>query len=159
MTINQSIILAKKLINKHKELKYWTVALNKRKSAFGVCNYTKKQIQLSEILIPIMKDEAIKDTIIHEIAHALTKGHNHDKVWKAKCIELGSDGKRCHGIEKYIDGKCQQIVLEKIAKYTLVCPHCGEKYHRYRKPRKIPSCGKHGNYYNKKYELIVIENY
>jgi hypothetical protein len=38
-----------------------------------------------------------RDTILHEIAHALTPGHNHDSVWRAKSIEIGCDGKRCYG--------------------------------------------------------------
>ena len=120
MTLNQAITLAKKLLSKYPELKGWSVSPNMRKRAFGVCDYRKKLIELSAILVPAMTDEAIQDTIVHEIAHALTPGHNHDYVWKQKCIELGGDGKRCHGSEKYTDGKVgQAIVMDKIAKYTL----------------------------------------
>lgn len=160
MTINQALTLARKLMKNHSELRLWSVTTNKRKSAFGVCNYTKRQIELSMLLVPVMTDEGIKETIIHEIAHALTPDHHHDRVWKAKCIELGGTGNRCGGSEKYMDGeKGREINEQKMAKYTLTCPECGEIYHRNRKPTRATSCGKHGRGYNPKYKLVVTQNY
>jgi len=161
MTINQAIKLGTKILREHKELNSWTVVTNKRKAAFGVCNYSLRRIELSEILIPRCTDESIKDTIIHEIAHALTEGHNHDKVWKAKCIELGGNGKRCGGEDNYKDGAEGRNQLKaEISKYTLTCPVCGEKYHRNRRPSKQSSCGKHGTRgYDPKYKLTLAQNY
>ena len=160
MTLNQAITLAKKLLSKYPELKGWSDSTNMRKRAFGVCDYRNRLIELSAILVPAMTDEAIQDTIVHEIAHALTPGHNHDYVWKQKCIELGGDGKRCHGSEKYTDGKVgQAIIMDKIAKYTLTCPVCGEKYHLHRKPTRTKCCGKHGGGYNEKYKLVLTQNF
>ena len=41
--------------------------------------------------------DVIKSIVLHEIAHAIVGGHhNHDKVWKDCCINLGGNGKRCH---------------------------------------------------------------
>lgn len=160
MTINQAITLANKMLSKHSELKYWNASTNNRKRSFGVCNYTKKQIELSSYLIPVMTNKGIKETIIHEIAHALTPGHNHDKVWKLKCIELGGTGQRCGGSEKYMDGeKGRKLAQQKMAKYTLTCPECGAIYHKNRKPTVDSSCGKHGRGYNPKYKLIIYQNY
>ena len=35
--------------------------------------------------------DEVRDTILHEIAHALVgPGHGHDAVWKAKCVEVGA---------------------------------------------------------------------
>lgn len=161
MNINQAITLSKKLISNHIELKDWTATINYRKRAFGVCNYSKKQIELSAHLVPVMTDDAIKDTIIHEIAHALTRGHNHDNVWKAKCIELGGNGQRLGGADKYKDGFTgQNIVQQKLAKYTMVCPCCGKKSYKNRKPTKTMSCGICcPSRYNENYKLILIQNY
>lgn len=160
MTINQAITLAKKLLSKHIELKGWTVTINYRKRAFGVCNYRKNQIELSSHLIPVMTNEAIEDTIIHEIAHALTKGHGHDRVWKAKCIELGGNGQRLGGVDKYQGGaEGRDLALQKLAKYTLTCPECGAKYHLNRKPNSARSCGKHGRKFNPLYKLVLTQNY
>ena len=134
--------------------------LYKRKRAFGVCNYTYKQIELSAYLIPECTDKSIKETIIHEIAHALTPGHHHDNVWKMKCIELGGNGQRCGGADNYKDGKeGRQVVMEKLAKYTLTCPVCGAVYHKNRRPSSAISCGKHGRGYDVKYKLTVTQNY
>jgi len=36
-------------------------------------------------------DELVRDTLLHEIAHALVgTAHGHDEVWKAKCLEIGA---------------------------------------------------------------------
>jgi len=161
MTINQALSLAKKMMNNYTELRYWSVNFNRRKRAFGICDYSKNQIELSAILVPVMTDSAIMDTIIHEIAHALTPGNGHNKVWQMKCIELGGDGKRCGGSDKYTDGVVgQQILQEKLAKYTLVCPVCGKKSHKSRKPTRAVSCGSHNSHvYNPLYKMIVTQNF
>ena len=160
MTIELAILVAKKLMSNHTELKIWKATFNNRKRAFGVCNYTKNQIELSSILIPAMSDKAVKDTIIHEISHALTHGHGHDDVWRSKCIELGGDGKRCGGSEKYEEGKeGREVLFEKISKYTLTCPCCGAKSFKNRKSTRASSCANHGGVYDVKYKLIVTQNY
>ena len=161
MNINQALTLAKKIMSNHPELRYWSVTLNKRKRSFGVCNYTRTQIQLSSILVPVMTDEAIKNTIVHEIAHALCPKHHHDHVWQAKCIELGGNGQRVGGAEKYKDGfDGLKTVQEKLAKYTLSCPCCGKTSHKNRKPVRESSCGICSPiFYNAKFKLVLTQNY
>ena len=161
MTINQAITLAKKIMSNHPELKYWTVTTNNRKTAFGVCKYGPREIQLSALLVPAMTEDAIQDTIIHEIAHALCIGHNHDNVWKKKCVELGGNGQRCGGANKFKDGKVgQQVLLEKIAKYTLSCPCCNHKSYKTRKPTRSTSCGICApRKYNEQFKMILSQNY
>jgi predicted SprT family Zn-dependent metalloprotease len=139
------------------ELYGWRVTTNNRKRAFGVCNYRTKQIELSNILIPHMTNEGIKDTIIHEIAHALTRGHNHDHVWRRKCIELGGNGNRVGNDDKFNSNP--DVIRQQISKYTLICPTCGLKIFKNRKPKKNISCGKHGNYYNPQHKFEIIINY
>ena len=159
MTIRQTISLAETLLKKYPELSEWSVSTNRRKMSFGICNYRYQKIELSEFLIPHMTDEAIKDTIIHEIAHALTRGHHHDYVWKRKCIELGGDGHRVGGDEKYINATESRQKIEKAAKYTFTCPVCGDSYGRHRRSKRSSSCGKCSRYYDEKYKLIVTQNY
>jgi len=158
MTINQAVTLAKNLLGKHNELRGWRITTNRRKSSFGVCSYTKKEIQLSYFLIPECTEQGVIDTIIHEIAHALTPGHHHDNVWKRKCIELGGNGQRVGEDTKYKNDRVD--VMEKIKKYTLTCSVCGEKYYVGRLPKYTMSCGMHGiKGFNPDYKLIVTQNY
>src|SRR5262245_33208601 len=55
----------------------------------GLCSHHDKTIILSAHHIDIHDAKMIKNTINHEIAHALTPGHGHDDTWKAKAIEIG----------------------------------------------------------------------
>lgn len=160
MTINQVLTLATELKNKHAELLHWRVTFNNRKRAFGVCHHGNEEIQLSSVLIPVMSEESIKETIIHEIAHALTKGHGHDNVWRRKCIELGGTGNRVGGNEKFKDGEEGRLDFHKAnSKYTLTCPTCGYQSFRNRQLKRSCSCPNHGHGYNPLHKLIVTQNY
>src|SRR5258706_3061705 len=55
----------------------------------GRCNYEKRTIFLSAHHIDTHPDIEVIETINHEIAHALTPGHNHDNVWANKALECG----------------------------------------------------------------------
>lgn len=84
---------------------------NKR---IGQCRPSKKEIALSKKSALILPVEECIDTIKHEIAHALTIGHAHDDVWKAKCIEIGCKP------EQYAD-----VNLDVLARFKGECPTCG----------------------------------
>jgi predicted SprT family Zn-dependent metalloprotease len=62
----------------------------------GVCHYKKKVFGFSKQYTLNATEKEMDLIFIHEIAHSLTKGHNHDYVWKWKCRELGGDGERCN---------------------------------------------------------------
>ena len=79
----------------------WSFSWCKRKTCWGLCNYTKKSIQLSSFLFtPDVKYQSVKETIIHEIAHALTPFHGHDWVWQMKCREIGGNPSRTASYER-----------------------------------------------------------
>ena len=106
-----------------------------------------------------MSDKSIFDTIVHEIAHALTKGDGHGYFWRKKCIELGGDGQRVGGSDKFENGNLGKIEFRKTtSKYTLTCPVCDEKSYVNRIPKRACSCGKHGRGYNPMYKLVVTQN-
>lgn len=75
----------------------WKYKFNNNKSCCGVCKYHSKTIELSRNYInsKVTHKRDIKDTILHEIAHALCPGEQHNTVWKTKAIEIGCNGKRC----------------------------------------------------------------
>nr|WIL04088.1 zinc metallopeptidase SprT-like protein [Cedratvirus lena] len=87
----------------------WIVKFGAGKRMAGCCKYSKKQIVLSREYVQNVPRDSILNTLLHEIAHALTPGHKHDSVWKAKAIQIGCTGERCHN----------HVFSE--AKYTLTC--------------------------------------
>jgi predicted SprT family Zn-dependent metalloprotease len=81
--------------------KGWKVVFDNTKIRGGECRYAQKEIGVSAHLFAKWSYDHAMQTVLHEIAHALTPGHKHDKVWKAKAIELGHSGNRCY------DGEAQ----------------------------------------------------
>ncbi len=102
--------LAKKLMAQH-NLSGWDFQFDNGSKRAGCCNYRKKLISLAYEYARYASVKDIKNTLLHEIAHALVGSeHNHDAIWKAKAIEIGCSGERCHDVQftppKYIM-KCQ----------------------------------------------------
>lgn len=161
MNNREVIELANKLKNQHSELLGWKVTLNNRKRSFGLCSYNKREIQLSSTLIPYMTDDAIKGTIIHEIAHALCPNHGHDYYWRRVCIHLGGNGERVGGSERFKDGQQGKTQFQKAqSKYTYTCPSCGKETFVNRILKRSCSCAFCSNgKYNEKYKLVITQNY
>src|SRR5689334_12163280 len=62
----------------------------------GLCDGRNKTIVLNALAIDQHPESEIKDTINHEIAHALTPNDNtHGIEWQQKAIELGATPKPC----------------------------------------------------------------
>ncbi len=120
----------------------WTFKWSNSKKTAGTCSYKGISrlfggaypeggvITLSKLITPIHSDEKVRDTILHEIAHGLTKGHNHDYVWQRKALEIGSDGKRCFA-------SCPELkeMHKETSKYTGTCPLCQHKFYKSRLPK------------------------
>lgn len=119
----------------------WTFKFDNARRRFGVCNYTNKRIGLSAPLTKIREPDNVRNTILHEIAHALVgRGHGHDSVWRSKAIEIGCNGQRCSN-DATIKGK-----------WVAVCP-AGHTHYKHRRPRANTSCGLCSPIYNIKYKL------
>lgn len=134
MDLNRAQQLAVKLMEEHNLFEAgWRFGFDTAKRRFGCCNYTYKQITLSKALVLVNDEARVKNTILHEIAHAIVgRGHGHNNVWKRKAIEIGCDGKRCYTTQN-------TIVPE--SKYIAVCNSCGHKHRRHRTPTKKTACG------------------
>jgi len=86
-----------KCLTKYPELSGWSFQTDSAKCRLGVCKRSKKIISLSRHFLQSdngTKAE-IEDTILHEIAHAMTPGHHHDDVWRQKALSIGCSGKTC----------------------------------------------------------------
>jgi predicted SprT family Zn-dependent metalloprotease len=108
----------------------WEFGINTNVRRAGVCHYpsdgTPGRIEISGHFAERNSEEEIRETILHEIAHALVgPGHGHDAVWKAKCVEIGARPERCYGDE---------LEMPK-GKWRAVCPSCETEYDRHRRPK------------------------
>lgn len=132
----------------------WQFVINPRpKSRLGACKYDKKVIEISEHWIGLETIEKMKDTILHEIAHALTQGDHHGARWKAKCLEIGANPARTHETDKTPEPKYVIVVDGEIVK-----PY-------YKKPSNKTWVGfEHGMYYisphrGKPHKVMSYEQY
>ena len=168
MTLSQIKSLATNLMTQHGLIqKGWTFKWTNARTQAGICaEYRYKDagyIGLSRYLMPHFSEEKIKDTILHEIAHALVGNkHGHDYVWQRKAIEIGCDGERCYTTEAFKQES--KDVLIKQSKYVLTCPSCGTQTPKHRKITRDKACGKccrEHNYgrYSEEYKLVLTQNY
>jgi len=143
-TRDQVIEQATELMNYH-GLDGWTFKLERTRSTrrAGVCRYRDQIIGITEPYALTASPDDLKQTIIHEIAHALTPGAHHGTKWKNKMIELGADPKRCHDctwsspVAWILCSKCEKedpvITSKELDKYTIedgkitshLCGSCG----------------------------------
>jgi predicted SprT family Zn-dependent metalloprotease len=134
-------------LNKNPGAPRWRFQWNSRSAAAGLCSYYSRTIELSAKLVPYAEEAEVRDTILHEIAHALTPGHHHDKVWSAKAREIGADGKRCYSEES----KPATMAARKLfAKYVGTCPNGHVSYKSAIRADK-QSCGRCSRKYDERY--------
>ena len=105
--------MAESLIKKH-GLESWSFQFDNARNRAGCCNYTIRVISLSRLYCLKAGQDQVRDTILHEIAHALAgHGHNHDAKWKSIARSIGCTADRCHSVDFAP------------AKYIVSCLRCG----------------------------------
>jgi len=111
------------------ELNGWTFGINNRKKSFGVCKYATKQIEIARWWIEHGTREQVKDTLLHELAHALVgPGHGHGLVWKFAAQKLGAIPRAGSKIKPQLNDH----------KYEVICRSCGSIVKRmYRRPNTV----------------------
>ena len=81
----------------HHGLQHWEIRIGSAKRIAGMCDPRKRRITMSFEIAKDWPIDQVRDTILHEIAHALTpKDRGHGKEWKAKCVEIGANPERCY---------------------------------------------------------------
>ncbi|HZJ07774.1 MAG TPA: SprT-like domain-containing protein [Nocardioidaceae bacterium] len=108
----------------------WRLEFDQAKTRAGVCRPGRKLIGLSAPLTRLHTEEEVRDTILHEIAHALVGAHHgHDEVWRAKAREIGCSATRCLPED-----------APKISGGWVGTCSAGHSMHRHRRPEQPMSC-------------------
>ena len=94
MDVQDAVAVAQGLLAEH-GLAGWSVVLDRAKTRAGVCRADRREIGLSAPLTALHSPAEVRDTILHEIAHALVgPRHGHDAVWRATARRIGCSGRR-----------------------------------------------------------------
>ncbi len=125
--------LARSLMKQH-GLGDWHFAFDHARRRFGSCQAARRLITLSRTLTFLNSPEEVRDTILHEIAHALTPRDGHGRQWKATCVAIGAKPERCYQLAQVITPP------SRLARYQLGCPKCGWKTPRFRQPTRKLLC-------------------
>jgi predicted SprT family Zn-dependent metalloprotease len=133
--------LARTLMNNH-GLNCWGFRFNARKRTLGICVFptlrTCGRVELSRDFVLANSEHEVLDTILHEIAHALTPGCGHNATWRRKAWEIGARPNRCAGVD----------VAMPEGHWKATCPGCRKVFSRFRKPKRPTGwhcrvCGRH----------------
>lgn len=120
----------------------WTFGFDTAKKRAGACNFTRKRVTLSRYLAAKHPIEAMHQTLLHEIAHALA-GHQagHGPQWREIATRLGYVGGTTHELE----------VATEHATWIGTCPN-GHEVHRFRRPTATArSCAKCSRSFDRRY--------
>lgn len=131
MNADYAMAMAKELVDLH-GLQGWGVYFDRAVRRLGACHYRTREISLSLPFV-VRNDVAIvRETIMHEIAHALAgPGAGHGAAWRAVCRRIGAKPQRC----------CDAGSVElPQGKYSAECGGCRKKFHKHRKVRRQYYC-------------------
>lgn len=101
----------------------WSFEFTKARRMLGVCRFGRQAIGLSIHLVQRNGPEEVRETLLHEVAHALVGPCGHGPVWREMARRVGCKPVRC-GDADMPEGRWQAA-----------CPSCGRRFHRHRKPR------------------------
>ena len=95
MDVRLAFSLTRALMDQH-GLTDWQLGADQAKRRAGRCNLGQQVITISVPLARLYDEPMVRETALHEIAHALAgAAHNHDDVWRALALSIGSSGERC----------------------------------------------------------------
>ena len=110
--------------------------------------YSNGVIELSRFVTTHHTEKEVRDTILHEIAHALNdpKNQAHGTEWREVARRVGATPRATYDMSTLPPG---------VKKWTGTCPN-GHTTQRSR--RSKTSCGKCSMFYNPKYMMVWTEN-
>jgi predicted SprT family Zn-dependent metalloprotease len=118
----------------------WVFAWANAKRRLGVCKFRERRIEVTFFHAMTDVESEVKDTILHEIAHALAGARaGHGPQWQRMAIQVGAKPVRCAG-------KGVAAYTNLVGRYRATCPECSKAFYFARKPVRDlfhRKCGKH----------------
>jgi predicted SprT family Zn-dependent metalloprotease len=136
MDLASAVELAERLVAEH-GLTGWQVRLDHARRRAGVCHFGPRTIGLSAPITRITDEDAVRDTILHEIAHALAgPRHGHDAHWRRVARQIGCSGERCvaadaPAVETPWVGVCaagHQVGRHRRPERVMTCSQCSPRF-------------------------------
>lgn len=120
--------LARELMAVHGlDVQGWRFEWDHANRRFGCCRPGQKLITLSLPLVLLNDLKQVRDTILHEIAHALAPaGAHHNETWRRIALSIGCNGERCYQ---------SQDVVRPPSRYVYACSVCGTNIPRMKRMR------------------------
>ena len=132
MDTNDAYRLGRKLMTLH-GLEYWRLQYDQATKRAGRCVHGSKTIQLSRSLVKLFSEDEVRETLLHEISHALVgPGHGHDETWKDRYISIGGNGE-----SRYTPSVAVKEAERARAKYVATCSGCTKEYSLTRKRKNL----------------------
>lgn len=137
MDLADAFALAEHLLERH-GLHDWSVEYDAAKRRAGICRFGPRVIGLSAPLTALHGEVEVRDTILHEIAHALVgPRHGHDAVWRRQAVAIGCSGQRC-----------TPETAEQVQTAWLGVCSAGHTTGRHRRPERVVSCARCSSTFN-----------
>lgn len=129
MDLGDAERLARELMAEHR-LTGWRFAWDRAVRRAGSTRFRDRTITLSRRLTELHDEHGVRETILHEIAHALVgPRHGHDATWRRTALAIGASGERCLAEDSpQVEGR-----------WLGVCP-AGHETRRHRTPTRVASC-------------------
>lgn len=109
----------------------WSFDFDHATRRAGQCDFGRKRITVSRHLAARFDDDAIHQTLLHEVAHALAgPGTGHGPIWRGIASDLGYVGGTTHN----------GPIADDRARWRGECPK-GHEFVRFRRPSREVSCG------------------
>jgi len=112
----------------------WTFRFDRAVRRFGSCRWRERVITLSAKLTLLNSEAQVHETLLHEIAHALTPGDQHGAKWRAACVKLGIEPRRC-----FSDNDVA-MPARRESQYEIGCAACAWWHARHRLNTKTLVC-------------------
>ncbi len=131
MDLRDAFAMAEHLLERH-GLEGWTVELDSAKRRAGICRFGPRVLGLSAPLTALHSEDEVRDTILHEIAHALVgPRHGHDATWRRVATQIGCSGERC------VSADAPRVEPAWLG----VCDR-GHSIGRHRRPERVMTCAR-----------------